>query len=115
LIEKHFTLRRSDGGVDSTFSMEPEEMQRLVVEAERAWQALGKISYGPVEAERKSLVFRRSLYVVKDMQAGDLLTPDNVKAIRPGHGLPPKFYSRLLGRAVKAAIKRGTPLSWELL
>jgi len=115
LIEKHFTLKRSDGGVDSTFSMEPEEMRLLATETERAWQALGKISYGPTQAEGKSLVFRRSLYIVKDMKAGEPLTPDNLRAIRPGHGLPPRFYAESLGRTVKTDVKRGTPLSWKLL
>ena len=94
-IEKHFTLSRADSGVDSTFSMEPAEMAQLVVESERAWQALGKVSYGPTEAEKKSLVFRRSLYVVQDMKAGDVFTPENLRAIRPGYGLSPKFYNVL--------------------
>jgi N-acetylneuraminate synthase len=115
VIEKHFTLSRSDGGVDSTFSLEPQEMRHLVAEAERAWQALGRVSYGPTEAERMSLIFRRSLYVVKDMKAGELLTQENLRMIRPGHGLPPKFYATSLGRPVKADVKRGTPLSWDLL
>jgi pseudaminic acid synthase len=115
VIEKHFTLNRSDGGVDSAFSMEPEEMRQLAIEIERAWQALGKVSYGPTEGEMKSLALRRSLYIVKDMKAGEPLTQDNLRAIRPGHGLPPKFYAESLGRAVKADVKRGTPLSWELI
>jgi len=90
VIEKHFTLNRADGGVDSSFSMEPAEMTQLVVETERAWQALGRVAYGPTAAEEKSIVFRRSLYVVKDLQAGDVLSEDNVRAIRPGLGLPTK-------------------------
>ena len=114
VIEKHFTLRRADGGVDSTFSMEPSEMRALVVESARAWQALGKVHYGPTEAEKKSLIYRRSLYIVQDMKAGEKLTPENLKAIRPGYGLPPKFYTQALGRKVQRDIKRGTPLSWEL-
>jgi len=115
MIEKHFTLRRSDGGVDSTFSMEPEEMRLLATETERAWQALGKVTYGPTEADAKSLVFRRSLYIVKDLKAGEMLTPDNLRAIRPGYGLPPGFQATCLGRRVKTDIKRGTPLSWDLI
>jgi N-acetylneuraminate synthase len=115
VIEKHFTLSRADGGVDSTFSMEPSEMAQLVVETERAWQALGKVSYGQTEAERQSLVFRRSLYVVKDIAAGESLTRDNVRAIRPGNGLPPKHLEAILGRRAACPLKRGTPLSWKHL
>jgi pseudaminic acid synthase len=115
VIEKHFTLRRADGGVDSTFSLEPEELARLVVEAERAWQSLGHVHYGPTPAERNSLQFRRSLYVVRDLQAGEELTAQNVRAIRPGLGLPPKHLDQVLGLRVKAAVARGTPLSWSLL
>ena len=115
VIEKHFTLRRADGGVDSTFSMEPAEMAQLVVETERAWQALGRVTYGPTEAEKKSIQFRRSLYVVQDLNAGDLLTRENVRAIRPGLGLPTKYLEQVLGKAVKQEIKRGTPLAWGLM
>lgn len=115
VIEKHFTLSRADGGVDSTFSMEPEEMRALVVESERAWQALGHISYGPMVKEKKSLAYRRSLYVVQDMKAGELFTKENVRAIRPGHGLPPKYLSTLIGRRLVKDVKKGTPMGWELL
>jgi pseudaminic acid synthase len=115
LIEKHFTLARADGGVDSTFSMEPAEMAQLVVETERAWQALGKITYGPLEEEKKSLQFRRSLYIVEDMQAGELLNETNLRAIRPGHGLPPRYLEKMFGCPVPKAVKRGTPLTWKLL
>ena len=115
VIEKHFTLSRVDGGVDSTFSMEPAEMSQLVLESERAWQALGKISYGATEAEKKSIVFRRSLYVVQDLKAGDVLTKDNVRAIRPGLGLPTKYLEMVLGRTVSQDVKRGTALGWGLL
>lgn len=115
VIEKHFTLSRADGGVDSAFSMEPEEMKQLVVEATRAWQALGSVSYGATAVEQKSLAFRRSLYVVKDLQAGDLLTSENVRAIRPGLGLPTKYLPALLGRIVRSSVKRGTALTWDLL
>jgi N-acetylneuraminate synthase len=115
VIEKHFTLRRADGGVDSAFSMEPEELRALVVESERAWQALGKVSYGATEAEEKSRVYRRSLYIVRDLQAGDVLTPDNLRIIRPGFGLPPKYYEVLLGKRVNREVKRGTPVDWEMV
>lgn len=115
VIEKHFTLCRADGGVDSTFSLEPEEMRQLVVETERAWQALGTVSYGPTEKERKSLVFRRSLYVVRDMKAGDEFTPANLRAIRPGLGLPTKNYEIFIGKRIARDAKKGTPLSWDHL
>ncbi len=115
VIEKHFTLSRADGGVDSAFSMEPAEMQQLVIETERAWTSLGKISYGTTEAEKKSLMFRRSLYISQDMKAGEVLTSENLKAIRPGSGLPPKYYDVLLGKTLKQDVKRGCPMSWEIL
>jgi len=115
VIEKHFTLSRADGGVDSIFSMEPAEMAQLVVETERAWQSLGEVSYGPTEAEKKSLQFRRSLYVVKDLKVGDLLTRDNVRAIRPGLGLSTKYLDEVIGKAVKQNVERGTALHWSLL
>ena len=115
VIEKHFTLRRADGGVDSAFSMEPEEMAQLVAETERAWQALGRVSYGPMGDEVKSLQYRRSLYIVKDLKAGDLLDAENLRAIRPGLGLPTKFYGQVLGKRVRCDIPRGTALSWDLL
>ncbi len=115
VIEKHFTLRRADGGVDATFSMEPEEMKSLVVETERAWQALGQIRYGATEREQASLKHRRSLYISQDLKAGDILTRDNVKAIRPGLGLPTKYLDQLLGRTVTGDIAKGTPLTWEVI
>jgi len=114
VIEKHFTLDRADGGVDSTFSMEPDEMIQLVVETERAWQALGQVAYGATEAERQSSVFRRSLYVVKDVKAGEVLTRENVRAIRPGFGLATKYLNVILGRKVNKCVARGTALSWDL-
>ena len=115
VIEKHFTLNRRDGGVDSTFSMEPAEMTQLVAETKQAWQSLGKISYGATEAEKKSLVFRRSLYVVRDLKAGDILTTENIRAIRPGLGLSPKYFNQVLGKTAKHDVKRGTALNWEIL
>lgn len=115
VIEKHFTLNRADGGVDSTFSMEPTELAQLVVETERAWQALGHVSYGPADAEKRSLQFRRSLYIVQDIKAGGVLTRDNVRAIRPGFGLPTKYLDVVLGKTVKQNVKRGSAVSWEML
>jgi N-acetylneuraminate synthase len=115
VIEKHFTLARADGGVDSAFSMEPSEMAQLVVETQRAWQALGKVNYGATAAEEKSRVFRRSIYASADIAAGQLLTRDNIRIIRPGLGLPPKYLEQIIGRRVKQAIKMGTPISWDLL
>lgn len=115
VIEKHFTLDRAEGGVDSTFSMEPHEMSSLVIETEKAWLSLGKVSYGPTEAEKKSIQFRRSLYIVEDLQAGEKLTSKNLRAIRPGYGLAPKFIDLMIGKTVAVDVKRGTPLSWELL
>ncbi|HTI87434.1 MAG TPA: pseudaminic acid synthase [Alphaproteobacteria bacterium] len=115
VIEKHFTLARADGGVDSAFSLEPSELKSLVVETGRAALAMGKVSYGPTEAETKSLRFRRSLFAVRDIAAGEALTADNVRIIRPGHGLPPKEFDRVIGRRARARIARGTPLSWDLI
>jgi N-acetylneuraminate synthase len=113
IIEKHFTLDRADGGVDSSFSLEPAELASLVIETERAWQGMGRVQYGATQAEQKSLVFRRSLYVVKDVAAGEMLTARNVRAIRPGLGLAPKHIDAVLGRKARQAIKRGTALSWD--
>jgi pseudaminic acid synthase len=115
VIEKHFTLSRADGGVDSAFSLEPAEFTALVTESERARQALGRVSYGPTAAEEKSLKFRRSLYVVVDLRAGDKLSEKNLRRIRPGLGLPPAYYEEVLGRAVKCDVRKGTPLTWDLL
>ncbi len=115
IVEKHFTLRRADGGVDSAFSLEPEELQALVIESERAWQALGKVSYGPTSAEKESLRYRRSLYVVQDLKAGETLTLQNLRAIRPGYGLAPKYLDLLLGRKIRQDTKKGTPVDWDLV
>jgi len=115
VIEKHFTLKRADGGVDSAFSMEPDEMKELVEETGRVWQALGKAFIGPTEAEKSSITFRRSLYIVKDMKAGDVLTKENVRSIRPGLGLPPKHLDGIMGRKLKIDVQKGTALSWIML
>jgi N-acetylneuraminate synthase len=114
VVEKHFTLQRADGGVDSAFSMEPQEMAQLVIETERAWQAMGTVQHGPTAKEQASLVFRRSLYVVADVKAGEKLTSANVRAIRPGSGIAPKFYDEVIGKTAKRDIARGTPLSHDL-
>ena len=115
VIEKHFTLDRADGGVDSTFSMEPAEMAQLVVESERAWQALGQVNYGPTPAEKKSLQFRRSLYITQDLPRGEILTRNNVRAIRPGLGLPTKYLEVVLGKTVTRDVTKGTAVSWDIL
>ncbi|MFA6988647.1 MAG: pseudaminic acid synthase [Candidatus Gastranaerophilaceae bacterium] len=115
IIEKHFTLSRAEGGVDADFSMEPQEMKQLVVETERAWQSLGKVSYDLSEKEKASLKFRRSLYISKDINKGEVLTENNLRSIRPGYGLPPKYYETLLGKKVFKNIKKGTPTSWDFI
>lgn len=114
VIEKHFTLRRSDGGVDSAFSLEPEEMRALVEETRRAWESLGEIRYGPTEAEKASLAYRRSLYLAADMKEGEMFTELNLRSIRPGKGLAPKYFDLVIGKAIKRDARRGTPLSWDL-
>ena len=115
VIEKHFTLARADGGVDSAFSLEPQELKTLVIETGRAAAAMGQVSFGPTEAEKKSLVFRRSLYAAKDIEAGEILTVDAVRIIRPGNGMPPKEFDNVIGRRALSRIVRGTPLSWDLI
>ena len=115
VIEKHFTMSRAEGGVDSAFSLEPDELVALVQESERAWQALGEVSYGPTEAELRSLVFRRSIYVSADIAEGEVFSESNIRIVRPGHGAPPAFYRELLGRTAKCSFSRGEPLSFEKL
>ena len=115
VIEKHFTLDRAEGGVDAAFSMEPAEMAALVAETERAWQALGGIQYGPTAAEGPSMRFRRSLYIAKDMKAGDVLTAENLRIIRPGYGLAPKYYEVLLGQRVNRDLEKGTAVEWGMV
>ena len=114
VIEKHFTTARADGGVDSAFSMEPHELKELADESEKVWMSLGHISYGPTPEERCSLKDRRSLYITENLSAGDVLTEENVRSIRPGRGLSPKYYDVVLGKRVNRNVKRGTPLAWEL-
>lgn len=115
VIEKHFTLDRGDGGVDSSFSMEPAEARMLVSESEKAWRALGGIHYGPAEGERATTAFRRSLYVAEDMRAGDVFTEKNLRAVRPGHGLAPKHYDVILGRRAVKDAPKGTPVTWDVV
>jgi pseudaminic acid synthase len=115
VIEKHVTLSREDGGVDAAFSLEPHELQQLVSESKRAWQALGGIHFGPVASEKSSLQFRLSLYITQDLKAGDRLSRENVRAIRPGLGLPPKFLEWLLDKPIGQDVAKGTPMSLELL
>lgn len=115
VIEKHVTLRRADGGVDSAFSLEPHELRQLVEDGERARLALGEVRYGPTAGEVASLRFRRSLYVVRDVRRGEALTRDNVRAIRPGLGLPPKHLEQVLGRRAGRDIAAGTALAWDLI
>ena len=115
IIEKHLTLKRRDGGVDSDFSMEPEELKLLANEAVVAWEALGRVHYGPTESEIHTLKSRRSLYIAEDMESGDILTNKNLRKIRPGYGLPTKHYNVLLGQKVTQKIVKGTPLSWEMI
>jgi len=115
VIEKHFTLSRADGGVDSEFSLEPHELNSLVVETNRAWQSLGSIAYGPSKAEEKSRVFRRSIYICKDIAEGELFDESNIRIIRPGDGAPPYLYPELLGKTARRNYSAGTPLSFEQL
>jgi pseudaminic acid synthase len=115
VIEKHFTLSRADGGIDAVFSMEPDEMKSLVIESKRAWQSLGSIQYGLSKEEVSSIQYRRSLYVSKDMKAGETFTAENLRIVRPGFGLEPKYYDVLLGKQVKMDVKMGTQVSWDLL
>lgn len=113
VIEKHFTLRRADGGVDSAFSLEPNELRDLVIETERAFLALGQIQYGVQKAEEKSTLFKRSIFVSKDIAQGEVFSADNLRIIRPGTGLPPKFMDSILGKKANKNLKAGTPLTWE--
>lgn len=115
IIEKHFTLRRKDGGVDSAFSIEPEELKSLVIESESAFLSLGNIQYGVQEAEKNSLLYKRSLYVAKDIAPGEAFTAENIRVIRPGHGLAPKFYEMVLNKTSSRTLSAGTPLTWDLI
>ncbi|TGE29039.1 pseudaminic acid synthase [Hymenobacter metallicola] len=115
VVEKHVTLRRADGGVDSAFSLEPEEVALLVTETERAWQALGQIQYGVQRAEQNSRLYKRSLYIAQPIKAGEVFTKENLRVVRPGDGLPPRYYDQLLGKPARQDLKAGTPLTWDAL
>ena len=113
IVEKHFTLRRSDGGVDSAFSLEPKELEQLVIETERVQIALGNVVYAPAESEMPGLMFRRSLYVSEDIRKGDIFSNSNVRSVRPGYGLLPKYLNIVLGRTAKCDLPKGTALSFD--
>jgi len=114
VVEKHFTLSRADKGPDSEFSIEPDELKRLCNDTHDAWEALGQVGYDRQSAEEGSKVFRRSIYFVRDLPAGAVIGPDDIRRIRPGMGLAPKYFDHLLGRRLKVAVQRGTPASWDL-
>lgn len=115
IIEKHFTLDRSGGGPDDSFSLEPKEFAQLCHRAHTAWEALGQVDYGRKSSEQGNVKFRRSLYVVKDMKTGDIITKDVVRSLRPGYGLAPKHFAEVIGRRVGCEVKRGTPLDWDMI
>ncbi|GAB3443597.1 pseudaminic acid synthase [Massilia solisilvae] len=115
VVEKHFTLARADGGVDAAFSLEPHELKLLVEETERAWQAVGTVRYGGSKDEQASLKYRRSIYISEDVKAGEALTPENMRIVRPGFGLAPKYYDLLIGRRVNKDLAKGTAMSWEYI
>jgi len=115
VLEKHFTLRRADGGVDSSFSLEPEELKNLVVESERAFLAMGKVNYILSEKEQKSLQYKRSLYVIEPMKSGEVFSELNVRSIRPSNGLHTRYYEEILGKTATQDIEAGTALSWGLV
>jgi len=115
VIEKHFTLDRKEGGVDSAFSMEPLEFTQLVSESKSAWESMGCVSFERSASEQKSLVFRRSIYFSKNMKAGEKITEDHIKSIRPSYGLPTKYFDFLIGKKVKQDVTVGTPTSFDLV
>lgn len=115
IIEKHFTLDRSSGGPDDSFSLEPPELKALCKDAQTAWKSLGAVDYGEKSSEQGNIRFRRSLYAVKDIHAGEKFTAENIRSIRPGFGLAPKHYENVLGCRARIALKRGAPLSWSAI
>ncbi|MGL5011000.1 MAG: pseudaminic acid synthase [Paracoccaceae bacterium] len=115
VIEKHFTLRRADGGPDAAFSLEPEEFSQLCADCNSAWKSLGQISYDRKEAEKGNVVFRRSLYVVRDIKVGEAFTSDNIRSIRPGYGLPPAAITDVIGHRATRDLGRGEALRWDMI
>ncbi|KER02524.1 pseudaminic acid synthase [Photorhabdus temperata] len=115
LIEKHVTLDRNGGGADDSFSLEPKELQLLCKDTKTAWLSLGNVNYEKTEAEKGNVKFRRSLYAVRDIAKGEKLTPENIKSIRPGFGLPPKYYEDVLGKHANIDIKAGTALKFDII
>jgi len=115
IIEKHVTLDRNGGGPDDSFSLEFEELKGLCDGAKTAWESLGKIDYGRKSSEQSNVKFRRSLYFVKDIKKGELITTEHIKSIRPGFGLPPKYLNRIIGKKSKYAITRGSAVTDELV
>lgn len=115
IIEKHVTLDRSGGGPDDSFSLEPEELKQLCAGAKTAWESLGVVDYGRKSSEKDNVKFRRSLYIVKDSKAGEIITENNIKSIRPGYGIAPKHYDNIIGKVLAKDVKRGTAVSWDML
>lgn len=115
VVEKHFCLSRAEGGVDADFSLEPHELKMLVEESERTWQSLGKVKYNTSNSESKSKKFRRSIYFVKDMQAGEVITEDHIQCIRPGFGLEPKYWDSIIGKTVKHDVHKGDRVRFDIL
>ncbi len=115
IVEKHFTINRDDGGIDSSFSMQQNEMELLVKEAKYAWQSIGEIHYGPTKSEKREKKYQRSIYVINDISSGDRLSENNIGIIRPGLGLKPKYFEQLINKKVNKDLKKGTAFSWEFL
>ncbi|WFS03277.1 pseudaminic acid synthase [Rhizobium tumorigenes] len=115
IIEKHFTLDRAGGGPDDSFSLEPAEMMALCSGVKTAWRALGHVNYGRKSSEMGNVKFRRSLYFITDMKAGDIITPNSLRSVRPGYGLAPKHLEALIGRKLKSDVRRATPTNWSLV
>jgi N-acetylneuraminate synthase len=115
IIEKHFTLNRQGGGPDDSFSLEPKDLMHLCASAKTAWLSMGKINYSRASSELGNVKFRRSLYFVKTLKAGQLITEDSVRSVRPGFGLLPKYYEQILGKIITKDVEYGTPVSWDLV
>lgn len=115
IIEKHVTIDRAAGGADDSFSLEPKELKELCVNAKMAWESVGNVDYGLKSSEKANVKFRRSLYVVKDIAAGEVMTLEHVKSIRPGYGLAPKYLQKVLNQVVNRDVKAGTAVSWDML